>query len=394
MTGITLGKLCQRRSLLAGLTLLCLFLPLCIGPAAELALSKGISFSGITLAVTGPEGDPAPEMLEQFMPNMSDVSQYCTFVALTHQQALEQLEQGGVTAVLVLPENFIQGIMNGSNPDVQIIVPSDRPLEALLTLWVGQSASDMLAAFQSGIYAVLEFYGESPPAEISYSDAVAQINLRYISWTMNRQDMFRTQTVSATEQLPIGVHYSLSLLAYFVLSLPPVFMVVYDGKWIGAQRRLRAAGRGAGVCFAATFSACWMILFPVIAAALLALSGENILLTLAAAAVSAAFCVAFSALCCLLTANAGSCGALSFSCSLVFLALSGGVVPPVLMPQSLRGLMDISPVTWLRSLWALPMGGYEAKPWMIAALLVSSAGMLLIGMYLYWHRRMGQEVPV
>ena len=55
LTGLTLGKLCQQRMLLAGVALLCFLLPLILGPMAETALSRGISFSGVTLAITAPE---------------------------------------------------------------------------------------------------------------------------------------------------------------------------------------------------------------------------------------------------------------------------------------------------------------------------------------------------
>ena len=130
ITGMTLGKLCQQPWLLAGLTLLCILLPLAIGPAAEAALSQGVSFSGITLAVAAPEGDSLPELLERFVPNMKDVSEYCEVVALDRETAIRRLEQGEVTAVLVIPENLAQGIMDGTNPDVELIVSGDRPREA------------------------------------------------------------------------------------------------------------------------------------------------------------------------------------------------------------------------------------------------------------------------
>ena len=50
LTGITLGRLCRRRMLLAGVTLLCVFLPLFLGPAAQEALSGGVD-SSVTAAL-------------------------------------------------------------------------------------------------------------------------------------------------------------------------------------------------------------------------------------------------------------------------------------------------------------------------------------------------------
>ena len=65
---------------------------------------------------------------------------------MEEHEALEALKNGEVTAVLALPENFIQGVMWGTNPNLRLIVSGDRPLESLLLLWVGQSASDILSA--------------------------------------------------------------------------------------------------------------------------------------------------------------------------------------------------------------------------------------------------------
>lgn len=384
ITGLTLGKLCQQRLLLAGVALLCFLLPLCIAPAAEAALSRGVAFSGIELAITGPEGDPVPGQLEQILPQMSDVSEYCRVSAMDYDEAVQRLKRGEVTAVLVLPENFVQGVMNGTNPDVELIVSGDRPLEALLTLWIGQSASDMLAAFQSGIYAVLELYTENPPAGLSHQDVVAKINLRYISWMMNRQEMFRIQTVSATEQLSVGLHYGLSLLIFLLLSMSPFFAPVYSGKWIAAQRRFRTVGRGSGMFYVSTLLGCWIVIFPLLLAAQLVIVGGSVFLSIAVCALCTLFCAAFASFCCLVTADTGSCGVLSFSGALVMLALSGGILPPVLMPEVLRKWIACSPVTWLRSLLAMPAGEYDVQPGMIGVVagvcvLMIAAGALLYG---------------
>ena len=389
ITAITLGKLCQQRLLLAGLTLLCLFLPLFMAPAAESALSRGVDFSGITLALTGAEGDTLPAQLEKLLPNMTDVSRYCRVTALSYDEALESLAAGEVTAVLVLPENLAGGIMNGTNPDVTLVVSGDRPLESLLTLWLGQSASDLLAAVQSGIYAVLELYGENPPEGLSYQEVMTTINLRYISWTMNRQELFRVRTVSATEQLSAGLHYGLSLLLFLSLALAPFFQSVFTRQWLEPLTRFRAAGRGFAPFYLAALAACWAVLFPLITAASLLLARGSIPESLLAGAVCALFCAAFGAVCCLLTEDTGSCGMVSFVLALVFLALSGGILPPVLMPRTLRELMVFSPVTWLRELLAWP-AGFGAPAGLAAAVLLTMA-LAALGAALYRRRALGKE---
>lgn len=384
-----LAKLCRKGVLLLLLTALIVGLPICIAPAAEQLLSQGVSFSGITLAITAPEGDPVPQLLEELLPGMEDISQYCQVKAMDRTEALESLERGDVTAVLALPEGFVHGILYGENPDVELIVPANRPLESLLTLWVGQSACDILASFQSGIYAVLDLYQSAPPADLSYDQVVSQINLRYISWTLSRQDLFRVEKISVTGQLPIGLHYGLSLLCFLTLALVPFFYCIFSREHLQSYRRLISVGRTPAGCFLSSVTACWTLLFGVLLLAVSFTIKGSWWQTVALCALGALFCTAFAALCCLITENSAQCGIVSSLLSLLFLALSGGILPPVMLPKHLRAAMAYSPVTWLREMLAVPAGYDPQGSWLY---LVIAAVILLILSLLLFRRRMMQEV--
>lgn len=385
LTCINLGKLCRQRLLLAGVTLLCVFLPLLLGPAAESALSGGVDFGGLDLAVTAPEGDSVPELLEGFLGQMRDISRYCTVTAMDYGAALDSLEAGEVSAVLVLPEAFLSGVMDGTNPDIGLIVSPDRPLEGLLTLWVGQSASDMLAAVQAGVYGVLDLYRQYPSETLNYNDVMAQINLRYINWTLGRQDMFRVRQVSAVGAMTIGRHYSLSLLCFLVMAMGALFLPVYETRWVAAQSRLRAAGRGWLGGFAASLAACTLVITAVLTAALAFLRESSIPELFPGTLICGLFCAVFVSFCCLLTDRAGSCGMLSFGLSLVLLGLSGGILPPAMMPLSLKPWMDWSPVSWMRKLMALSGEGDGAR-------LLIAAAVLLVPTLALYRRRSRKEV--
>lgn len=389
---LTLGRLRQQLWLLAGLALLCLLLPIGAGAAAERLLSRGVGLEGITLAVAAPEGDGTPRQLEQYMNGMEDIAQYCHIVAMEEEQALAALRRGEVTAALLLPENFIRGVRYGENPDLRLVVAGDRPLESLLLLWVGQGASDILSAFQSGVYAVLELYEESPPQGLSWDQAMIDINLRYITMALDRSNFFRIETVSATQALPVPLHYALSLLAYFALSAAPLFMPIYSGGWLRFQRRLRGAGRGCAAGLAAGLAAGVPALLVLLVPALLAAGqGQRPLALLGAAVGIAAYCSLFCALCCLIAGSAAGCGALAFLIALASLALAGGIVPPVLLPRTLQRLGQLSPVTWLRQLAALPLG-YAAPASTWVCLTLSAAGMGLLAWVLYRREADRQEV--
>ena len=362
---LTLVRLCRQRWLLAGLALLCLLLPLGAGQAAGYLLTRGVAFSGVTLAVTAPDGDNIPQLLEQFMGDMEDIAQYCSITAMGEEEAMAALRDGTVTAVLVLPEDFIHGVMWGENPDLRLVTAGDRPLESLLLLWVGQSASDILSAFQSGVYAVLDLYEDAPPPGLTRDQVVLDINLRYISLAMNRTGMFQPEFLSATETLPIPLHYVLSLAVSFALSAAPLFVPIYSGDWLRFQRRLRSVGRSsAGGCFSGVAAGALALLLLLLPTLLLAGEGHPLALT-GSALLMALFCSEFCAVCCLAAGNAAGCGLIAFGVSLLSLALAGGILPPVLLPGPMRQLSWLSPTAWAMrwtgppgSVWPCPCWGW------------------------------------
>lgn len=366
---MTMGRLCQQLRLLAGLALLCLLLPALAGRGAEMLLSQGVSFSGIVLAVTAPEGDAVPELLERYIGNLTDIRQYCRFEAMEYEASLEALEDDRVTAVLVLPEHFVQGIQWGENPDVRLIVNGDHPLETMLTLWVGQSASELLTAFQSGVYAVLDLYEQAPPAGLSWDQVVLDINLDYIQWTLNRQDMFKTKTLLPTGTLPIVLHYTLSLFWFLLLTVAPLFVWNYQGEWLAYQRRLRYAARSPLFGFFSSFLVCALAAAAMTLPVLLGLLRLPLVPALGAAWTGGLFFAAFASLCGVLSHTAAGCGSISFLLALASLFGGGGVVPPVLLPEAVRRLEWVSPVVWLRELTAEMLGysGVYPSLWLLAA---------------------------
>ena len=388
---LSLGRLRRQLWLLAGLALLCLLLPLGAGRAAEGLLSQGVGFHGVTLAIAAPEGDDAPALLERYMGGMEDIAQYCRVTAMEEGEALAALEAGQVTAALILPQRFIQGVMWGEDPDLRLVVAGDQPLESLLLLWVGQSASDILSAFQGGVYAVLDLYDRAPPPGLDRDQVVFDINLRYITLALDRAGIFRTREVSATGALPIPLHYALSLLCYFALSAAPLFLPLYTGGWLAFQRRLRAAGRGcAPGFFSAAAVGAGALLILLLPSLLLAGGGASPLALIGSALLMAAFCSLFAALCALAAGTAAGCGGAAFAVSLLSLLLGGGVIPPALLPPAVRRLSWLSPGSWLRQIAAWPLG-YETDASAWACLGLGMAAMAAASLALYRRRADREE---
>ncbi len=346
------------------------------GPAAEALLTDGVDFEGLTIAVTADDGDGAPELIETIGGNLRDVRQYCTFAAMSRGEAESALHGGTVAAVLDLPPGFLRGVMDSTNPDVTLTVPSDTPLRSLLTCTAGTAAADMLDAFQRAIYAVLDSYDVSPAPGLSRDDVTLQINLRCIGWALGREKSFVYSSVSPAGALDPARHYTLSLLAYFVLACAPLAAGLYAAPRLRAYRRLRCAGHGAGVYWASAVTASALVLLPAVFVLTL-LAGTEPLRALGSAAAWSLFAAVSYAFFSLLMPTVSGSGTVSFLTAFAALFLSGGILPPALLPRTLQNAAWLSPVTAMRSLAAGEPGALPLAAFCVWCALLAAAGLLL-----------------
>lgn len=378
--------ICQQFWLLAVLSMLFLALPMAVGPVAEELLSQGVDFSGMVFGVCTPEGDSTGTLLEELTGRMEDVSRYARFESMDSETAASALERGELTAILVLPENFIGGVLGGENPDVTLIVPADKPLESLLALWVGQSAADLLTAAQSGIYAVLDAVPWEGVEGLSWEQAKMDINLSFISMTLNRQEMFRITRLKAVDSMELPIHYGLSLLLFLTMALAAVFCPLYADVGAPFRRRLKTLGGGAGLQYCACFGVGFCLVLALTALPSLLLTGGN----LAGCILLALFGAAFGSLCCLLTRSAAGCGGIAIPAAGAMVFCCGGVLPMPLLPQALRLAGEFLPAGHLRTLLYLPISQWSEVP---ASLVAAALWILCLGgvSAAFYSRRLGRE---
>lgn len=378
--------ICQQFWLLAVLSMLFLALPMAAGPVAEELLSRGVDFSGMVFGVCTPQGDSTGVLLEELTGRMEDISRYASFRSMEEEQAAAALEAGELTAVLVLPENFIGGVLGGENPDVTLIVPADKPLESLLALWVGQSAADLLTAAQSGIYGVLDAVPWEGVEGLSWEQAKMDINLSYISMTLNRQEMFRLTRLKAVDSMELPAHYGLSLLLFLTMALAAVFCPLYADAGAPFRRRLKSLGGGAMLQYFSCFGVAFCLVLALTMVPTLLLTGGKA----AGCILLALFGAAFGSVCCLLSRSAAGCGGIAIPAAGAMVFCCGGVLPMPLLPRGLRAVGEFLPVGHLRTLMYLPISRWGEVPLHLLGAAVWILCLVAIGVALY-SRRLGRE---
>jgi hypothetical protein len=188
-------------------------------------------FTGVTIAVVGEDGSAEAEAVLDFIGSREDMAKYCSLRTMGYEEAMEALRQGEVTAVLVVPPDFVGSVLRGENRSPTIHLDTGRPMESLLILHGVQNAADLLAAAQRGIYAVIDVL----QARGLLTDRdIRDINFQYIRFTLTRSAMYSEEVVSAVGSVSVAAHYTQSLLLALLLCAGVIFYPVLrsaQGEW-------------------------------------------------------------------------------------------------------------------------------------------------------------------
>ena len=386
--GLLLGRLRRRLVVLAGVTV-CACLLAGVAGRVVAAWSEQGGPLRLSLVVTAPEEEmELARTMAGYLSAMEDVALYCDFVAAGPNQAREMLERGEATAVIALPQGFLGDVLSGENTPPALITGEGRPLESWLAGWLGESAAGLLTTAQAGIYAVLDLYDSLDDPSLTRDEVTWGINLQYIGAVLDRQSLFRTETVRSTGALTVGDHYALGTLVCLLLLSAPLFYPLFGGGDLERfLRRTRAAGihpaLPGAVALVLAFLG-YLLLFWGAGGGLIRALGGGFL----AAALPAVCCALLGA------GLAGVCAALAPSqtgACLLCLGLTGAgalsagcLLPPALLPAPLRALGEWSPVGWMRQALAVPLGYAPVSLW---PLCLTGLALCLAAVSIYSLRR-------
>lgn len=358
----------------------------------------------IQVGVILPEEDAVAKKAMSMISSLDSVKSLCDFQYLSREDAYRGLKSGALYAVMEIPEGLVQGIMDGSNPPVRILLPESPGPESGIFRELTEAGAGILSSAQVGIYAgdqlcrMYELEGEIPKLE-------EELNRIFLSYSLPREDYFRHGKVSATGDLDTVSFYGISAcVLILLLSAIPVSGYLAPWKTVMKQK-LKIAGVGEMTQTAARIlglSVLFLILSVLVTAAarfagflpaadplfrgtgvwknawwrsladVLLLFVSLVLVNLSAAALTVLVC------------QIG--GSLMGSVMLLFLTvtvqhfLAGGFLPLVFLPASLQRLAACLPSYLLMKGMAMALTG-AWKPSVFAGLaemLVVSAGLTAI----------------
>ena len=336
----------------------------------------------ITVAIVDEDDSIESRLLVGYLEDMELESGLLRFEYTDRAHSQSLLDAGAVSAAIVIPQGFMAGVMDGSNPPFIVTLDAGSPLRAAVIRLFALVFADMLRTGQQGVYIALDAARVHGTAE-QWQEMFRTANLRYLAAMLNRNTLLDERELSPTGEVSAAVHYGAAAFVFILLLGATLFLDV----WARAASkpvllRLSALGVGrlrGGLCYLAggcvPFGATLLLLalFGGAAGALLGLgvlfSAPLVLALVLLTACGGAFLVAASRL---LGQGAGA-NVLVFLYGLVCLFLSGGILPPAYMAPALTALGRLTPHYWLSRLLAGGLSGQLD----IAALAGSSAFVML-----------------
>lgn len=306
----------------------------------------------ITVGVVLPKEDLLAEKVISMVTSLGSVKSLCDFEYVDQEEGLKQLQAGNLYAVMEIPEEFVQDIIDGTNTPVRILLPPDAGLEGRIFRELTDAGARTLGASQAGIYAggeLCRLYG----LDSSISQLEADLNRIYLSYSLPRTDYFRHRTERATGDVDTVQFYGISACVLFLL-LCAIPVSSYLLPWRPALiRKLSVAGIGHIVRTVSRTLGLTMLIAAVAApiAAVAAFKGW-IAKSLLSAVILFLVCMATASL---VTLCYQAAGTLMGGILLLFLAgigqhfLSGGFIPLVFLPEAVQKWAPFLPSSTLMS---------------------------------------------
>ncbi len=171
---------------------------------------------GADIAVVVREDNMLTRMALNYVENMESVSRLCRFRQTTEEEGFRLLDKGEVAALILLPEQLVEGIMDGANPTVDIYFPKHAGLEAMLFRELTEAGEGMLRVAQAQIYGA-DDTAQAYDLTKQLSVMEAEIDSYNLAFALDRLALYDEETVAVFGSMNVMQFYLASGMVLFLL---------------------------------------------------------------------------------------------------------------------------------------------------------------------------------
>lgn len=154
-----------------------------------------------------------------YLERIDTVKNVCTFEeADSEETAVDKLKNGQAAAVIVIPEKFVSGILNGTNTPVRIIFAENGITtgSSLFREMLKAAAADLSTA-QAGVYAMSDVFEMGNLTGVDEQKVNMYLNAKYLTYVIDRNACYETVEVYENGSLNIVQFYSVTAIVLLML---------------------------------------------------------------------------------------------------------------------------------------------------------------------------------
>lgn len=157
------------------------------------SLYEGEAIARATVGVVTDESDSRYiDMLIDYLSGMESAAFALDFEMMEEDYAMNALNRGNLVAVLLLPEDTINGILNGENYPVEVVFSKEQNLSNVFLYELTHAGMKLLSSAQASTYAAAELYVKADKYDELWG-AYNDIDLLNFSYVLSREKLFFTE---------------------------------------------------------------------------------------------------------------------------------------------------------------------------------------------------------
>ena len=200
-------------------------------------------FQKVNIGIAIPEGESISRLATQYISSMDSVRSVCDFYYLDEQESVEQLKQGTLQAVVVLPEGFYHDVQVGINPPAQIYFPKDAAQNTQVFEELVTAGVSFLQTAEAGVYAGLDtasYYG----IELQGAGLGDTIAYLFVNQMLKRDSVYSARMLSSMGNLSVAEYYYAAGLVILLMMCGIQFGFLYGKRNRSVEDKLKIRGVG------------------------------------------------------------------------------------------------------------------------------------------------------
>lgn len=221
----------------------CLLLTAVLVAAFSAIMQNAQVFQKVNIGIAIPEGESISRLATQYISSMDSVRSVCDFYYLDEQESVEQLKQGTLQAVVVLPEGFYHDVQVGINPPAQIYFPKDAAQNTQVFEELVTAGVSFLQTAEAGVYAALDtasYYG----IELQGAGLGDTIAYLFVNQMLKRDSVYSAKMLSTMGNLSVAEYYYAAGLVILLMMCGIQFGFLYGKRNRSVEDKLKIRGVG------------------------------------------------------------------------------------------------------------------------------------------------------